>query len=182
MFYVVHRAQLELNAAIAACQMELKTSHMNGSSTNHSGFAYCSKRASAGGGVNVVWLLNRDWTAELNRSSPFCNRWVGRWFWTPPEVVNPPQWMIVCIGAVLWLRIANVVCKPRCMVFNSPFADLSTLPHYKTIFRWRSEKHSWEHFFYERDHSSSMNSYPMTFMVSKDSFAVHFSFLRWNWH
>lgn len=54
MFYVVHRAQLELNAAIAACQMELKTSHMNGSSTNHSGFAYCSKRASAGGGVNVV--------------------------------------------------------------------------------------------------------------------------------
>ena len=56
MFYVVHRAQVELNAAIAACQMELKSSHMNGSSTNHSGFTYCSKRATAGGGncINVV--------------------------------------------------------------------------------------------------------------------------------
>ncbi|KAM4550278.1 transmembrane protein 64 [Fundulus diaphanus] len=57
MFYVVHRAQVELNAAIAACQMELKSSHMNGSSTNHSGFSYCSKRATAGGGggcINVV--------------------------------------------------------------------------------------------------------------------------------
>ncbi|XP_010866005.2 transmembrane protein 64 [Esox lucius] len=55
MFYVVHRAQMELNAAIAACQMELKTSHVNGSSTSQSGFTYCSKRASAGGGiVNIV--------------------------------------------------------------------------------------------------------------------------------
>ncbi|XP_030645094.1 transmembrane protein 64 [Chanos chanos] len=55
MFYVVHRAQVELNAAIAACQMELKTSYMNGSTTNHSSSTYCSKRASAGGViVNVV--------------------------------------------------------------------------------------------------------------------------------
>uniref|UniRef100_A0A8D3DLA5 Transmembrane protein 64 n=1 Tax=Scophthalmus maximus TaxID=52904 RepID=A0A8D3DLA5_SCOMX len=56
MFYVVHRAQVELNAAIAACQMELKSSHMNGSSTNHSSFNYCSKRAAAGSGnsINVV--------------------------------------------------------------------------------------------------------------------------------
>lgn len=56
MFYVVHRAQVELNAAIAACQMELKSSHMNGSSTNHSGFTYCSKRATTGSGssINVV--------------------------------------------------------------------------------------------------------------------------------
>lgn len=56
MFYVVHRAQVELNAAIAACQMELKSSHMNGSSTNHSSFTYCSKRATAGSGncINVV--------------------------------------------------------------------------------------------------------------------------------
>ncbi|KAG7268449.1 hypothetical protein CRUP_037009 [Coryphaenoides rupestris] len=66
MFYVVHRAQLELNAAIAACQMELKTSHMNGMAAGHGGFGYCSKRAAAaammmgnnnaGGGncVNVV--------------------------------------------------------------------------------------------------------------------------------
>lgn len=55
MFYVVHRAQVELNAAIAACQMELKTSYMNGGATNHSGSTYCSKRAVAGGGINVVW-------------------------------------------------------------------------------------------------------------------------------
>lgn len=55
MFYVVHRAQVELNAAIAACQMELKSSHMNGSSTNHSSFTYCSKRATAGSCINVVW-------------------------------------------------------------------------------------------------------------------------------
>ncbi|XP_058475553.1 transmembrane protein 64 [Solea solea] len=56
MFYVVHRAQVELNAAIAACQMELKSSHMNGSSTNHSSFTYCSKRAAAGNAncINVV--------------------------------------------------------------------------------------------------------------------------------
>ncbi|XP_028317112.1 transmembrane protein 64 [Gouania willdenowi] len=56
MFYVVHRAQLELNAAIAACQMELKSSHMNGSTNNHTGFTYCSKRATIGGGngINVV--------------------------------------------------------------------------------------------------------------------------------
>lgn len=56
MFYVVHRAQVELNAAIAACQMELKSSHMNGSSTNHGSFTYCSKRTAAGSGncINVV--------------------------------------------------------------------------------------------------------------------------------
>ncbi|XP_026871664.2 transmembrane protein 64 [Electrophorus electricus] len=54
MFYVVHRAQVELNAAIAACQMEMKSSRMNGSMANHGGSAYCSKRASAGGGINVV--------------------------------------------------------------------------------------------------------------------------------
>ncbi|CAL8363981.1 unnamed protein product [Arctogadus glacialis] len=58
MFYVVHRAQLELNAAIAACQMELKSSRMNGTSANHGGFSYCSKRAAAmansGNCVNVV--------------------------------------------------------------------------------------------------------------------------------
>lgn len=63
MFYVVHRAQVELNAAIAACQMELKSSHMNGSSTNHSSFTYCSKRATAGSGscVNVVWHQLTTW-------------------------------------------------------------------------------------------------------------------------
>ncbi|XP_016126383.1 transmembrane protein 64-like [Sinocyclocheilus grahami] len=54
MFYVVHRAQVELNAAIAACQLELKTSYMNGEAANHGGSTYCSKRAAAGGGINVV--------------------------------------------------------------------------------------------------------------------------------
>ncbi|MBN3315283.1 TMM64 protein, partial [Atractosteus spatula] len=54
MFYVVHRAQVELNAAIAACQMELKTSYMNGNPANLSSSSYCSKRTSATGGINVV--------------------------------------------------------------------------------------------------------------------------------
>ncbi|XP_048850470.1 transmembrane protein 64 [Brienomyrus brachyistius] len=55
MFYVVHRAQVELNAAIAACQMELKTSYVNGGVLNHGGVTYCSKRTGVtGGGVNVV--------------------------------------------------------------------------------------------------------------------------------
>lgn len=56
MFYVVHRAQTELNAAIAACQMELKTSYQNGGSVGgHSGPPYCSKRSAVGGsGVNIV--------------------------------------------------------------------------------------------------------------------------------
>ncbi|XP_062386248.1 LOW QUALITY PROTEIN: transmembrane protein 64 [Sardina pilchardus] len=55
MFYVVHRAQLELNAAIAACQMELKTSYQNGGSGGgHSGPPYCSKRSTATSGVNIV--------------------------------------------------------------------------------------------------------------------------------
>ncbi|KAG7325784.1 hypothetical protein KOW79_010709 [Hemibagrus wyckioides] len=54
MFYVVHRAQLELNAAIAACQMEMKTSHMNGNMSNHGGSTYCSKRTAACGGINIV--------------------------------------------------------------------------------------------------------------------------------
>lgn len=56
-FYVVHRAQVELNAAIVACEMEMKTSlvkdtqpSINGSTT------YCNKRtvAFSGGGVNIV--------------------------------------------------------------------------------------------------------------------------------
>lgn len=55
MFYVVHRAQVELNAAIAACQMEMKTSHMNGNTSNNSSSTYCNKRTSACGGINVVW-------------------------------------------------------------------------------------------------------------------------------
>lgn len=56
-FYVVHRAQVELNAAIVACEMEMKTSlvkdtqpSINGSTT------YCNKRTFSGGGVNIVWF------------------------------------------------------------------------------------------------------------------------------
>lgn len=72
MFYVVHRAQVEFNAAIAACQMELKSSHLNGSSNSHGGFTYCSKRAAAGSGncINVVWPELWDYVkAEGNLQS-----------------------------------------------------------------------------------------------------------------
>ncbi|XP_066571493.1 transmembrane protein 64 isoform X2 [Amia ocellicauda] len=41
MFYVVHRAQVELNAAIVACQMELKSSYLNGSSLTLNSATYC---------------------------------------------------------------------------------------------------------------------------------------------
>ncbi|XP_027514949.1 transmembrane protein 64 isoform X1 [Corapipo altera] len=57
MFYVVHRAQVELNAAIVACEMEMKTSLVKDSQPSLTGSTtYCSKRtvAFAGGGVNIV--------------------------------------------------------------------------------------------------------------------------------
>ncbi|KAK2528680.1 Tmem64 [Columba livia] len=57
MFYVVHRAQVELNAAIVACEMEMKTSLVKDSQPSISGSAtYCNKRtvAFSGGGVNIV--------------------------------------------------------------------------------------------------------------------------------
>lgn len=56
MFYVVHRAQVELNAAIVACEMELKTSLVKGNQPNTSGSSFCSKRtlAFSGGGINIV--------------------------------------------------------------------------------------------------------------------------------
>ncbi|XP_043921322.1 transmembrane protein 64 [Protopterus annectens] len=56
MFYVVHRAQIELNAAIVACQMELKTTLVKGNQPAVNGSTFCSKRTSAfsSGGVNVV--------------------------------------------------------------------------------------------------------------------------------
>lgn len=56
MFYVVHRAQVELNAAIVACEMELKTSLVKGSQPNTSGSSFCSKRTLtfSGGGINIV--------------------------------------------------------------------------------------------------------------------------------
>uniref|UniRef100_A0A8C5T7I1 Transmembrane protein 64 n=1 Tax=Malurus cyaneus samueli TaxID=2593467 RepID=A0A8C5T7I1_9PASS len=56
-FYVVHRAQVELNAAIVACEMEMKTSLVKDSQPCISGSTtYCNKRtvAFSGGGVNIV--------------------------------------------------------------------------------------------------------------------------------
>uniref|UniRef100_A0A8I3PBV2 Transmembrane protein 64 n=1 Tax=Canis lupus familiaris TaxID=9615 RepID=A0A8I3PBV2_CANLF len=44
MFYVVHRAQVELNAAIVACEMELKTSLVKGNQPNTSGSSFYNKR------------------------------------------------------------------------------------------------------------------------------------------
>lgn len=56
MFYVVHRAQVELNAAIVACEMELKTSLVKGNQPNISGSSFYNKRTLtfSGGGINVV--------------------------------------------------------------------------------------------------------------------------------
>ncbi|XP_055968550.1 transmembrane protein 64 [Sorex fumeus] len=56
MFYVVHRAQVELNAAIVACEMELKTSLVQGNQPALSGSSFPSKRtlAFSGGGINIV--------------------------------------------------------------------------------------------------------------------------------
>ncbi|KAJ7338986.1 hypothetical protein JRQ81_012888 [Phrynocephalus forsythii] len=56
MFYVVHRAQVELNAAIVACEMEMKTSLVESSPPSNSNSAFCNKRtlAFSGGGINIV--------------------------------------------------------------------------------------------------------------------------------
>ncbi|XP_044514119.1 transmembrane protein 64 isoform X1 [Gracilinanus agilis] len=56
MFYVVHRAQVELNAAIVACEMELKTSFVKGNKPNTSGSSFFNKKtlAFSGGGINIV--------------------------------------------------------------------------------------------------------------------------------
>ncbi|KAM8784502.1 LOW QUALITY PROTEIN: transmembrane protein 64 [Rhynchonycteris naso] len=55
MFYVIHRAQVELNAAIVACEMGLKTSLVTGIQPNTSGSPY-NKRTVVfpAGGINVV--------------------------------------------------------------------------------------------------------------------------------
>ncbi|XP_012499040.1 PREDICTED: transmembrane protein 64 isoform X2 [Propithecus coquereli] len=56
MFYVVHRAQVELNAAIVACEMELKTSLVKGNQPDTSGSSFYNKRTLtfSGGGINIV--------------------------------------------------------------------------------------------------------------------------------
>ncbi|XP_063155538.1 transmembrane protein 64 [Candoia aspera] len=56
MFYVVHRAQMELNAAIVACEMEMKTSLVKSSQSSSNNSTFCNKRTLAfhGGGINIV--------------------------------------------------------------------------------------------------------------------------------
>uniref|UniRef100_A0A8C6CDU3 Transmembrane protein 64 n=1 Tax=Moschus moschiferus TaxID=68415 RepID=A0A8C6CDU3_MOSMO len=55
MFYVVHRAQVELNAAIVACEMELKTSLVKGSQPNISGSSFYKRTLTfSGEGINIV--------------------------------------------------------------------------------------------------------------------------------
>ncbi|XP_074841808.1 transmembrane protein 64 [Carettochelys insculpta] len=57
MFYVVHRAQVELNAAIVACEMEMKSSLSPGSQLSiTTSTTFCNKRtiAFSGGGINIV--------------------------------------------------------------------------------------------------------------------------------
>lgn len=68
MFYVVHRAQVELNAAIVACEMEMKTSLVKDSQPSISGSTtYCNKRtAFSGGSVNIVWLLIKEGFVNLS--------------------------------------------------------------------------------------------------------------------
>ncbi|KAG5205086.1 transmembrane protein 64 isoform X2 [Ovis aries] len=55
MFYVVHRAQVELNAAIVACEMELKTSLVKGNQPNISGSSFYKRTLTfSGDGINIV--------------------------------------------------------------------------------------------------------------------------------
>ena len=55
MFNVVHRAQVELNAAIVACEMELKSSLVKGNQPNISGSPLYKRTLTfSGDGVSVV--------------------------------------------------------------------------------------------------------------------------------
>ncbi|KAF6101423.1 transmembrane protein 64 [Phyllostomus discolor] len=55
MFYVVHRAQVELNAAIVGCEMELKTSLVKDSQPDASSSSYNKRMLTfSGAGINVV--------------------------------------------------------------------------------------------------------------------------------
>lgn len=55
MFYVVHRAQVELNAAIVACEMELKTSLVKRQSTKYQWlFILQEDLTFSGDGINIV--------------------------------------------------------------------------------------------------------------------------------
>ncbi|XP_037019092.2 transmembrane protein 64, partial [Artibeus jamaicensis] len=55
MFYVVHRAQMELNAAIVSCEMELKTSLTKDSQPDTSSSSYSKRMLTfSGAGINVV--------------------------------------------------------------------------------------------------------------------------------
>uniref|UniRef100_A0A8I3W8H9 Transmembrane protein 64 n=1 Tax=Callithrix jacchus TaxID=9483 RepID=A0A8I3W8H9_CALJA len=63
MFYVVHRAQVELNAALVACEMELKSSLVKGNQPNTSGSSFYNKRTltfSGGTCFSLIRLRNSE--------------------------------------------------------------------------------------------------------------------------
>ncbi|XP_077627406.1 transmembrane protein 64 [Crocuta crocuta] len=65
MFYVVHRAQVELNAAIVACEMELKTSLVKGNQPNTSGSSFYKRTLTFSGAELGSWgsdVLSRSCT------------------------------------------------------------------------------------------------------------------------
>uniref|UniRef100_A0A8C0T5X4 Transmembrane protein 64 n=1 Tax=Canis lupus familiaris TaxID=9615 RepID=A0A8C0T5X4_CANLF len=73
MFYVVHRAQVELNAAIVACEMELKTSLVKGNQPNTSGSSFYNKRTltfsgDPFSGQYLVFLLLSPWVEMQPRT------------------------------------------------------------------------------------------------------------------
>nr|XP_015001165.1 transmembrane protein 64 isoform X5 [Macaca mulatta] len=57
MFYVVHRAQVELNAAIVACEMELKSSLVKGNQPNTSGSSFYNKRTLTFSGGTIKFMV-----------------------------------------------------------------------------------------------------------------------------
>ncbi|XP_017449188.1 transmembrane protein 64 isoform X1 [Rattus norvegicus] len=65
MFYVVHRAQVELNAAIVACEMELKTSLVKGSQPNPSGSSFYNKRTLTFSGARSIRLRESHTTVHV---------------------------------------------------------------------------------------------------------------------
>ncbi|XP_035133353.1 transmembrane protein 64 isoform X4 [Callithrix jacchus] len=65
MFYVVHRAQVELNAALVACEMELKSSLVKGNQPNTSGSSFYNKRTLTFSGVRSIRLREGHTTVNV---------------------------------------------------------------------------------------------------------------------
>uniref|UniRef100_A0A8C0PKV1 Transmembrane protein 64 n=1 Tax=Canis lupus familiaris TaxID=9615 RepID=A0A8C0PKV1_CANLF len=66
MFYVVHRAQVELNAAIVACEMELKTSLVKGNQPNTSGSSFYNKRTLTFSGAMIQVPVEEEVSSQLS--------------------------------------------------------------------------------------------------------------------